>query len=154
LDATRCDLGLLADVATEATAHAASAAGVELRRDLRPAFVTGDPTRLHQVITNLLSNAVKFTPPGGHVSVTVDSDDTTATLAVADSGAGIAEDELPRVFERFWRGRNASSSPGAGIGLAIVANLVAAHHGTVQVESSPGQGSRVVVTLPAAPPKR
>jgi signal transduction histidine kinase len=150
LELTRCDLGMLADVAVDAMTATAGVAGVELRRDLRPAFVTGDPARLHQVITNLLSNAVKFTAAGGSVTVSVSADDLAVTLVVADTGAGIDAAELPRIFDRFWRGGNAARSPGTGIGLAIVSDLVAAHHGTISADSTPGRGTRIVVRFPAA----
>ena len=150
LDLTRCDLAALAGVAVDAMTTTATLAGVELCRDLQPAFVNGDPARLHQVITNLLSNAVKFTPAGGRVTVTVAAQGESATLSVADTGVGIDATELPRIFDRFWRGSNAASSPGTGIGLSIVADLVAAHHGTVSAESTPDVGSRILVTLPTA----
>jgi two-component system sensor histidine kinase BaeS len=154
LDLTRCDLATLADVAVDAMMSTAKAAGVELHRTLQPAFVDGDPTRLHQVIANLLSNAVKFTPAGGRVTVEVSPQVSTVTLSVTDTGSGIAEGELPRIFDRFWRGSNASSSSGTGIGLAIVADLVAAHRGSISADSTPGDGTRLVVTFPAAPSPR
>lgn len=149
MDLTRCDLGMLADIAVEAMTSTANVARVELHRELQPAFVYGDPARLHQVITNLLSNAVKFTPPGGRVTVTVSAQDKDVRLVVADTGPGIEADELPRIFDRFWRGRNAANSAGTGIGLAIVGDLVAAHHGSIAAESSPGKGTSIVVTFPA-----
>jgi len=94
---------------------------------------------------------VKFTPAGGLVTVAVTADDERANLVVTDTGTGIDVDELPRVFERFWRSsRNAVDSPGSGIGLTIVADLVAAHHGTVNAESAPGEGTRINVRLPTA----
>jgi two-component system sensor histidine kinase BaeS len=149
LDLTRCDLATLADVAVEAMATTATSAGLTVERDLEPAFVTGDPARLHQVITNLLSNAVKFTPAGGRITVTVKATGGVATLVVTDTGPGIHADELPRMFDRFWRGRNASDAAGSGIGLAIVAELVAAHRGTVSAESVEGEGTTIAVRLPA-----
>jgi signal transduction histidine kinase len=83
--------------------------------------------------------------------VQVASDPDQASLVVADNGSGIAEDELPRVFDRFWRGRGAAETPGSGIGLAIVAELVAAHKGTIAVDSSSDHGTTVTVRLPTAP---
>lgn len=151
LELTTCDLATLADVAVDAMRTTATAAGVTVERDLQPAFVVGDPARLHQVVTNLLSNAVKFSPRGERVMVQVASDPDQASLVVADNGSGIAEDELPRVFDRFWRGRGAAETPGSGIGLAIVAELVAAHKGTIAVDSSSDHGTTVTVRLPTAP---
>jgi two-component system sensor histidine kinase BaeS len=149
-----CDMATLADVAIESTMTSATVAGLTVERDLEPVFVSGDPTRLHQVITNLLSNAVKFTPSGGRITVSVGEDAGTATLVVADTGPGIDSDDLSKVFDRFWRGRSASSTEGTGIGLAIVAELVDAHHGTVSVDSAPGSGTTITVRLPAVAVRR
>ena len=149
LNFTQCDLAALADIATDAIATNAAASGVDVRRHLSPALVDGDPVRLHQVITNLLSNALKFTPRGGTVDVTVASHEGGARLVVADSGVGIPDDELPHVFNRFWRGASAETLAGTGIGLSIVADLVEAHHGAVRVDSQVGRGTSVTVTFPA-----
>jgi DNA-binding MarR family transcriptional regulator len=92
------------------------------------------------VVVNLLTKALKATPAGGHVTVTVDASSDTARLVVADTGGGIASEELPPVFERFWRGPNAEDATGSGIGLAIVDELVTAHHGRVEAQSALGQG--------------
>ena len=110
--------------------------------------VLGDDARLTQVVTNLLTNAAKFTPPGGRVTVTTARSGADAVLTVADTGPGIAEDELPHVFERFWRGRAAGGRSGTGIGLAVVAALVRAHHGTVTATSPGGGGACFTVRLP------
>ena len=98
-------------------------------------------------VRNLLTNALAFTPAGGHVGVDV-ARDGFARLTVWDTGAGIPPDELPHVFERFWRGSRARNRSGSGIGLAVVDELVRAHGGTVAAESTPGQGTRFVVRLP------
>lgn len=112
--------------------------------------VMADPTRITQVITNLLTNAAKFTPSGGNVTVTVRHDGHEGVLTVADTGPGIPADELPHLFERFWRGRAAGGRSGTGIGLAVVAALVTAHGGTVTAESPAGGGARFTVRLPSA----
>ena len=109
--------------------------------------VAGDERRLGQVVRNLLTNALAFTPRGGHVDVELGSLDRLARLTVSDTGAGIPPDELPHVFERFWRGRAARERSGSGIGLAVVDELVRAHGGTVTAESDPGRGARFVVEL-------
>ena len=125
------------------------AAGVELKARLdERAVVSGDGARLGQVARNLLANALKFTPPGGSVEVSVGVHDGTASLAVADTGSGISPDELPHVFERFWRGRGARETAGSGVGLAVVDELVRAHGGSVSAESEPGRGSVFTVELP------
>ena len=144
-----CDLATVADMAVDAMEATAAAAGVTVTRELTPAVVDGDPVRLHQIITNLLSNAVKFTPAAGDVRVRVAPDADTARLVVADTGSGIPADELPHVFDRFWRGRRTGDSTrGTGIGLSIVADLVAAHGGDIGITSEPGAGTTVTVTLP------
>ena len=115
--------------------------------------MNGEPKRLEQVVVNLLSNALRYTDAGGRVLVTVRPDAEAALLEVSDTGIGIAEEDLPRVFTRFWRGEKSRSrdTGGAGIGLAIVQELVQAHGGEVGVESAPGRGSLFRVALPLSP---
>lgn len=113
------------------------------------AFV--DPARIRQVLTNLVSNAAKFTSRGGRVSVVLERRDGVTELAVADTGVGIPADEQPWVFERFFRGAGARAA-GSGIGLAVAAELVAAHGGELTVRSEAGHGSRFLVRLPAGGP--
>ena len=112
--------------------------------------VLGDPDRLQQIVVNLLANAVKFTPPDGSITLTIATEGDRSSLTVSDTGPGLGVDEIPHVFERFWRGRSAMETHGAGIGLAVVAELVDAHHGTVHVANRPGGGAEFTVTLPAA----
>ncbi|MFE9451376.1 sensor histidine kinase [Streptomyces sp. NPDC006739] len=118
-----------------------------------PVTVTGDTHRLHQVLANLLANARLHTPVGTKVTVSLDTDGTTATLAVHDDGPGVPEDVRPGVFERFTRAehRRRTDAPGggAGLGLAIVAAVVEAHSGSVGLESAPGD-TTFTVRLPAA----
>ena len=126
-------------------------AGVTLSTALAPATtVRGDRGRLHQVITNLLVNAVKFTPTGGNVYVAVTHQGSEAVIRVSDTGVGVRPDELEHVFDRFWRGVGSTGTPGSGVGLAIVSELVQAHRGTVTVESDIGHGTEFVVRLPLA----
>ncbi len=147
------DLGALTERAVDALRTPFADAGLTVELDARADVeVHGDSTRLTQVVTNLLTNAAKFTPPGGTVTVTADHDETDAVLTVADTGPGIAADELPHVFERFWRGRAAGGRSGTGIGLAVVTALVQAHHGTVAATSPAGGGARFTVRLPLMSP--
>ena len=97
---------------------------------------------------NLLANAAKFTPDGGQVTLTTRADGALARLEVADTGPGIAAEELPHVFERFWRGRTTPATSGTGVGLAVVAELVKPHGGRVDVVSEPGTGACFTVLLP------
>jgi two-component system sensor histidine kinase BaeS len=146
------ELGALATGAVEILRGRFADAGVAVAVEATPVWINGDAQRLHQVIVNLLTNALKATPSGGHVTVTVDAPSDSARLVVADTGGGIPSDELPHLFERFWRGRNAEDATGSGIGLAIVDELVTAHHGQVKAQSTLGQGAVFTVLLPLAPP--
>jgi two-component system sensor histidine kinase BaeS len=145
-----CDLAEIAAAAADSMATRFEGAGLTLERRLAPVAVLADTARLHQVITNLLGNALKFTPAGGRVTLGA-GPGSAAELRVSDTGAGIAPDELPLIFDRFWRGKAAAGSAGSGIGLAIVAELVRAHDGQVEVTSTLGRGTTVLVTLPLAP---
>lgn len=115
------------------------------------AAVMGDQRRLHQVIFNLVSNAVKYSTEGGSIQIRVKQEKHKAVLIVEDQGIGMSEEELPLIFERFYRTDLSRSrkTGGAGIGLAIVKAIVQAHQGTVTVTSKVGCGSRFTVTLPA-----
>ena len=107
------------------------------------------------MLFNLLDNAIRHTPADGSVTVAASSDGPILTLTVRDTGAGIAPEHLPYVFERFFRAdaaRSRGDSPGTGIGLAIVRATVEAHGGTVRVKSTPGQGSAFSVHLPVRGP--
>ncbi|WP_139277945.1 sensor histidine kinase, partial [Rhodococcus marinonascens] len=118
--------------------------------DLDDVRVDGDPVRLRQIITNQLTNASKFVPAGGTVSVTLRQDGEWAELRVADTGPGIAAEDLPRIFDRFFRSR-AARADGSGIGLAVAAELTAAHGGTLAADSPPGRGTTFTTRLPALP---
>ncbi len=117
-----------------------------------PVDVEADPSRLKQVVVNLLDNAIKYTPEGGNVSISVKRRDHRAVLEVADSGLGISADDLPHVFERFYRADKARSRQmgGTGLGLSIVRSICLAHGGQVTVNSTEGRGSLFRVELPLA----
>ena len=112
--------------------------------------VVGDRERLAQMIWNLVENAAQYTPAGGRIGFHLDRVDGHARVEVEDTGAGISEEDLPRVFERFYRGQVARAlrADGTGLGLAIVKYVAEAHGGSVEISSRPGEGSRVVVDLP------
>jgi signal transduction histidine kinase len=109
--------------------------------------VQADARRLQQVLLNLLRNAVRHTPPGGIVAILAEAEATTVRIEVRDTGAGIDPADLPHIWERFYRGKNATSES-AGLGLALVKELVEAMNGSVTTESAPGQGSCFTVRLP------
>ena len=146
------DLAAVVRSALEMTAHGARERGVQVRLDvdLDPAPLRGDRVRLLQVVWNLLSNAIKFTPAGGEVGVRLVRHGNDAHLTVIDTGAGISADFAPHVFELYRQAdRTAVHMPGLGIGLAIVAQIVKLHGGTVRVQSPGlGLGSTFTVTLP------
>jgi heavy metal sensor kinase len=114
--------------------------------------VDADPARLKQVVVNLLDNAIKYTPEKGKVSVCVTKQDSRAVLEVADTGIGISADDLPHIFDRFYRADKARSREmgGTGLGLSIVRSICLAHNGQVRVASTEGQGSVFHVELPLA----
>ena len=151
--ATRDDVDLAQVVADALASHDPQlrAAGLVIDRDLAgPALVRADSDRLHQAVGNLLANAARYCRPGDEVHVVVRSDAAEVVLVVADSGPGLAADELPHVFDRLWRGRGAEHVAGSGIGLAVVREIVVAHGGTIDAQESAGGGLTVTTRLPSA----
>src|SRR6266508_4175598 len=143
------DLAEVAHAALAAQRPQLDAAGLRLDADLAtPVPVRADPDRIHQAIGNLLANAVRYCRPGDRVTVRAHPEDGSAVLTVADTGPGIPADDLPHVFDRPWRGQDARSVAGSGIGLAVVRELVTAHGGTVTAQSPPGGGTTVTIRLP------
>ena len=141
-EVVRDAMTLYADVAEEK--------GVALESRCAPGVcVSADRNRMRQVVANLLDNAIKYTPPGGRVEVHTGLDGAHALLTVTDTGPGIPEEELPRIWDRLYRGDASRSERGLGLGLSLVKAVVAAHGGRVEVVSSPRQGSSFVVRLPA-----
>ncbi|ELK22191.1 redox sensor histidine kinase ResE [Anoxybacillus flavithermus TNO-09.006] len=125
--------------------------GVRLLVDINEEFVVlFDPDRIEQVLTNLIDNALRHTDDGGEVRVIVDGDEEAVRISVRDSGSGIAEEDLPFVFERFYKADKARTRgrSGTGLGLAIAKNIVEAHKGTIAVHSKLGEGTTFTFTLP------
>lgn len=152
------DVGdLLADVATSFSGQAESA-GVMLRytecgarNGDAPLLVEGDAGRLDQVLSNLVANAIRHTPRQGTVTLAATPVDGRVQITVADTGEGIAQEDLPFVFDRFWRADRArahTSGAGSGLGLSIANQLVKAHGGQIKVVSTPGMGTTFTVVLP------
>jgi len=136
----RVDLGeLVRDVAAALPRTVAVVVPADL-----PA-VEADPVRIRQVLLNLLANALRHTPEEGAVAVELQASPQRILIRVRDSGSGIAPEDLPRIFERFQKG---SDSRGSGLGLAIARKLVLAHGGEIGIESAPGKGTEVTVSLP------
>jgi signal transduction histidine kinase len=111
-------------------------------------FVTGNVDQLRQVLINLFENALKFTPNEGRIAVTFEANDNKVELTINDTGIGIPAQDLPHLFERFHRGRNASNYAGNGLGLAIVKAIVTAHGGNIAVQSPSGSGTQMIVSIP------
>ncbi len=134
---------------SELYASRAEQAGLDYAVSLpkEAACISGHPDQIASVIANLMENAIKFTPSGGAVHLSLRQIDQTLELAVQDTGIGIPLDDLPQLFERFRRGRNAAAYPGSGLGLAITKAIVKAHGGTISAESSRA-GTTMRVVLP------
>ena len=149
------DLRAAVEDAVEQAAGAAAKRRIALRLHLpdQPVRIRHDPQRIGQVVQNLVLNAIKFTGRSGSVDVSLESVEDGARIAVVDTGVGIDADELPHIFERFYRGSQANEArgSGSGLGLAIVRSIVDMHGGSIEVESQVGRGSRFTVILPADP---
>jgi len=148
---------LVADIVTDVVADISrqeQQAGRKIRVEYRglaqpeDAVVAGNADYLKQLFLILLENAFKYTPDGGRVEVSSTLKGDRVTITVADTGIGIAEADLPKVFDRFYRAENARFRSGLGLGLSIAQGIAEQHGGMITVESTPGRGSRFTVTLP------
>ncbi len=152
LDLRMDDMRAVVENAVQQAEPVARRKGVDLVIHLpdEPVRQPHDPPRIGQVLTNLIGNAIKFTPSSGRVDVELVATVTGARLMVTDTGAGISPDEMPHVFERFWRGARAPElrASGSGLGLSIVKSIVDMHEGTINILSAPDTGTRVTVDLP------
>jgi signal transduction histidine kinase len=128
--------------------------GLEIAKDL-PNIIEADQALLQQAVYNLVENAVKYTPEGGTVTIHLQCTESTLTFAIQDSGIGIPKSDLPRLFEKFYRGTNreALAQRGTGLGLAIVKSIAERHGGKVWVESELGKGSTFYLLVPLVQPK-
>jgi signal transduction histidine kinase len=155
LDLRPDDLRAAVESSVEQAQQAARRRKIDLHLSLpeAPLRVRHDPQRIGQVVNNLVGNAIKFTPPGGRVDILVAPNGDGARIDVVDTGTGIDPSELPRIFDRFYRGSRANEArgSGSGLGLAIVHSIVDMHHGTIAVDSRLGAGSRFTILLPHDP---
>jgi signal transduction histidine kinase len=143
------DLRGVAERAVDLYHDVADAKGVSLAvADGPPTTVTADRVRLEQVAANLIDNAIKYSARGGEVRVSVEAEENRTRLLVRDSGAGIPADELPRIWDRLFRGDRSRAERGLGLGLSLVKAIVEAHGGQVSVVSTPGSGSTFSISLP------
>ncbi|MBN2147296.1 MAG: HAMP domain-containing protein [Anaerolineales bacterium] len=147
---------LLQDVVASFSAQAAES-GVDLQLDPDPlaqdTMLYADPDRIDQVLSNLVANALRYTPSGGKIVLGTEAHPGGMRIFVEDNGAGILAEDLPYIFDRFWRGDRARARHGrggSGLGLAIARQLVWAHEGQISVTSQPGQGAKFVIELPVS----
>jgi len=143
------DLGQLLRATVAATQETNEDRRIELEGGDTPVWIDGDAERLQQVLTNLVDNAIKATPPDGTIGIAVTRDSDRAAIAVHDSGPGLSDDDLSRVFEKFVRGRG-SRTVGTGLGLYISQQIVTAHGGRLTAANAPDGGAVFVVDLPIA----
>ncbi len=145
------DLGVLVEGLLSHFKILAEAQQIDLSSSVAEvATVFGDQLKLRQLLVNLLTNAIRYTPEGGKVQLTLKNIDSGVEIAIADTGIGIPEEDIPRIFDRFYRADKARSRQygGSGLGLSIVKSIVNSHSGTIKVESVVGEGSVFTVTLP------
>jgi signal transduction histidine kinase len=142
------DMGRLLESAYTTFAEEARRRGIDYRQVIgaRPVIIA-DGDRVLQIISNLLSNAFRWTPDGGRVELALDQENGTISVAVEDSGPGIPEDEVDRIFRPFW----SRDGGGTGLGLAIARELATAHGGQILLETEPGRGTRFQLVLPSTP---
>lgn len=140
--------GILTDIA-DLYSYTAEEKGVKLTlQKAEEIRVTADLNRIRQVIANLLDNAIKYTEPGGSVQVSVLADEDRVRVEIQDTGSGIPAEDIPRIWERLYRGANSHSIPGQGLGLGLVRAIIQAHNGEVNVRSESGKGSIFSFSLP------
>ncbi|MEM6915894.1 MAG: HAMP domain-containing sensor histidine kinase, partial [Verrucomicrobiota bacterium] len=147
-----CQLDKIAGEAVDLLQPLASKKGVTVRTELKPVEVTGDPSLLRQVVANLVNNAIEYIKPSDEVRISVDQDsESSVLLTVADNGPGISPENLPRLFDRFYRADQSRSGQNGhtGLGLAICKVIVEAHQGEISVSSELGSGATFSVNLPA-----
>jgi PAS domain S-box-containing protein len=151
LECNAVDVNAIVEEAVHAAQPSAAAKAITLTSELGDVpEIQGDRARLAQVLDNFVSNAVKFTPAGGSISVTTGVLPGEVEITVADTGMGIPADELPQLFQRFFRAERAAAAaiPGTGLGLAIAKAIVAGHGGRIRVESDEGAGTTFRILLP------
>jgi signal transduction histidine kinase len=151
-----CDLSEVVMASIEAVIPPAGERRITIDASgVEPATAFADPHRIRQVMDNLLSNAVKYNDDGGHIEVGLTSDGLHVWIIVRDDGPGISEQELPRLFERFFRADavRKTTTHGSGLGLAITRDIVRASGGEITVQTRAGEGATFIVRLPATDPR-
>jgi signal transduction histidine kinase len=153
LNITNVDISALVEEACDLFRPVAEDKGLVIKTKVpSQLLVSADKSKLQRVVTNLLDNAIKYTTSGGVVTVSVDLGEKGAIISFHDTGMGMAADDIPRIFDRFYRADKSRSEPGAGLGLSLVLAIVQAHRGDIQVKSAPGTGSTFTIVLPRERP--
>ena len=149
LNLEKVNLADIVEDVAEMFRPAAEEKGLSFQVETEPNIcILADSDRLFQVAVNLVDNALKYTPSGGSIAVSVEIRDDSAILSVGDTGAGIPPEEIPKIFQRFYRSDRSRSAGGFGLGLSVAQAIVHAHNGEIHAESSPGKGSVFKVLLP------
>jgi len=150
LDISRLDLrGIVSEAVDLFTPLAEDKGGaIQCRLPEDNVYVAGDMRRLQRAVANVLDNAIKHSGGGGIVKVILKSENDQAKLLISDTGPGISEGDMPRIFDRFYRGEKSRTTPGSGLGLSLALAIVRAHGGGISVKSSEGKGSEFTITLP------
>jgi len=150
LDVAPLDIREIVEEAADLFAPMAEDKGIEILPVLssQPVVVLGDRPRLQRVVANLLDNAIKYTPSGGTVTLSVDVDAAGVKVKISDTGAGINEKDIPRIFDRFYRGDQSRSTAGSGLGLSLALAIINAHDGDIRVKSTEA-GTTFTVLLPS-----
>jgi signal transduction histidine kinase len=131
--------------------YVAEEKGISITVDCQQEMIHADRSRIRQVLANLLDNAIKYTNPSGRVEISARNSKDEVVITVTDTGIGIPAGEIPKIWDRLYRGDESRSQPGLGLGLSLVKAVVEAHHGSVEVQTNQGLGSVFTVRLPAAP---
>jgi signal transduction histidine kinase len=152
VERTSVDLRSIIQVVVEQGEKLAGSRNIQFSVNIsdRPVPVLADPEAIRRVALILIDNAIKYSNPGGRVTLSVGTEGIESVVSVTDTGIGIANEDLPHVFDRFWRADKvrSRSQRGAGLGLAIAKWIADAHHGSIQVQSAVGQGSTFRLRIP------
>jgi heavy metal sensor kinase len=149
LNITKVDISALIEEACDLFQPLAEDKGLVIKAKVPfRCLVSGDKRKLQRALTNLLDNAIKYTPSGGTITVAIEEGEKGVIISVSDTGRGIEADDIPHIFDRFYRADKSRSESGAGLGLSLVLAIVRAHGGDIQVSSSPGAGSLFSIVLP------
>ncbi|MCI0642816.1 MAG: HAMP domain-containing histidine kinase, partial [Gemmataceae bacterium] len=144
------DLKPIVEKVVETMQPVAGSRNQSIQVDLREALpVQGDGNRLRQLLYNLLDNAIKYTPAGGLITVTGNQNRGCVRVTIRDTGMGIAKNDLPRVFDRFYRVDKSRNREGTGLGLSIARGIIVAHSGTIEIESEIGRGTLATIEIPS-----